>query len=940
MTTSAFPEKRSRLDLGFLALLALVVAANWLVEPKVVQNDTSAALQQFFCIYNEFFFHGELQGWDPFYFFGVATDVRLLTAMSCPLYFTAVAGKLLHVRDAFTLFKCGLVLEQILLTTGVYLLGQSLYRHRRAALFTALCAALSAVWIIQVWFNFRNYALMPFVLFFGVEFFRKQKPSLLFAAGVVFVLSQLGSPGYFAPVQVLVLTVFLGLLALTRRARGLPVLPGPGAWLAPGSLAWLAVLTVIGLSFVSFCTTLLHYDVMAGYGGRDPLTGKATLHNYLTVLDDPAKAFSSLWELVYAAPRDWIFTLYAGLFAVPFALYGLALRRHHQSPALAPTLAALGACLALALGQATFVAPLAYHVFPLMDRTRYLLAQLALVKFFLILLAGFGADLFLDALAGEADESRRRVRLAAWLCAGVCAAVLVVDLTYGISHGYPYAAQLLPYAFHFLPLGLLGGFALYLFTTDQARTRAFAWLFGLAGTDLASYAFLLVFSFLPTPPAGAPGHTGDAPLTERQFRQGLEEMRQAFLVRPSVYQQTRFPSAQLAMRDPLSARRLAYYNLEYGDLFNFLFLDVCDPTPRAPVTHINTGLVRFTHAKLGLDLDESLHLDNPWIMNRVLSPWRYVGCGTPKAFLAADVFKADSPAQAAAYLAEVGDADVRPVVLPAEPYYAPLTETQRRLRPTVLLCPREGLCQEADPGDPAFWDAARAAFPDFRRTVFYTYPQPKTVVKYRLGPDKPADAPLMPRTWTLSGSNDGRHWTVLDRRDDVPAWEPSGHRDFVLSAPAAYRYYVFDAERAGEGGRFSLGALSLLAFGDLAPPDRKALPVTVENFRANGVTMRADVPPGEPRWLVYLDNADPGWTVLVDGHSAPLYLANLAFKAVRLDPGSHTVVFDYRGKGKSRLVGWEFLVCATLFTLWGLWLTAALAFPALPRPCPRTPRNR
>lgn len=214
------------------------------------------------------------------------------------------------------------------------------------------------------------------------------------------------------------------------------------------------------------------------------------------------------------------------------------------------------------------------------------------------------------------------------------------------------------------------------------------------------------------------------------------------------------------------------------------------------------------------------------------------------------------------------------------------------------------------------------------------------MVKYRLEPDKPDHAPLMPRTWTLSGSNDGLHWTVLDRRDDAPAWKGSEHRDFTLCAPATHRYFVFDAERAGEAERFSLGRLRLLAFGDVAPPARAALPVQVESFRANSVTMRADVPEDGPRWLVYLDNADPGWKVFVDAKSAPLYLANLAFKAVRLEPGAHTVVFDYRGKGNNRLLGWGFFVCGALFTAWCLWLCAALAFPVLPRPYPCSPRVR
>jgi uncharacterized membrane protein YfhO len=45
---------------------------------------------------------------------------------------------------------------------------------------------------------------------------------------------------------------------------------------------------------------------------------------------------------------------------------------------------------------------------------------------------------------------------------------------------------------------------------------------------------------------------------------------------------------------------------------------------------------------------------------------------------------------------------------------------------------------------------------------------------------------------------------------------------------------------------------------------------------------------------VVADTYDPGWKATVDGRDAPLLRANLAFRAVPVDAGRHTVEMRYR----------------------------------------------
>jgi hypothetical protein len=48
--------------------------------------------------------------------------------------------------------------------------------------------------------------------------------------------------------------------------------------------------------------------------------------------------------------------------------------------------------------------------------------------------------------------------------------------------------------------------------------------------------------------------------------------------------------------------------------------------------------------------------------------------------------------------------------------------------------------------------------------------------------------------------------------------------------------------------------------------------------------------------LVLTDLLYPGWVATVDGRPTEMYRANVLFRAVRLDPGVHRVVFRYRSR--------------------------------------------
>jgi hypothetical protein len=75
--------------------------------------------------------------------------------------------------------------------------------------------------------------------------------------------------------------------------------------------------------------------------------------------------------------------------------------------------------------------------------------------------------------------------------------------------------------------------------------------------------------------------------------------------------------------------------------------------------------------------------------------------------------------------------------------------------------------------------------------------------------------------------------------------------------------------------------------------------VRVQDYRPNRV--RLEVPDGAAGWLVLADVWYPGWVCTMDGREADIHRANYLFRAVRLEAGSHEVVFEY--KPRSYFIG-------------------------------------
>ncbi len=83
----------------------------------------------------------------------------------------------------------------------------------------------------------------------------------------------------------------------------------------------------------------------------------------------------------------------------------------------------------------------------------------------------------------------------------------------------------------------------------------------------------------------------------------------------------------------------------------------------------------------------------------------------------------------------------------------------------------------------------------------------------------------------------------------------------------------------------------VLAAGRPAPAQPLG-PVVIRELGFDRVVLEAEL--SAPGHVVLLESYDPGWQAAVDGRAVPVERANIAFRAVAVPAGRHSVVFQYR----------------------------------------------
>ncbi|MCH7863797.1 MAG: hypothetical protein IIC56_01120 [Proteobacteria bacterium] len=101
--------------------------------------------------------------------------------------------------------------------------------------------------------------------------------------------------------------------------------------------------------------------------------------------------------------------------------------------------------------------------------------------------------------------------------------------------------------------------------------------------------------------------------------------------------------------------------------------------------------------------------------------------------------------------------------------------------------------------------------------------------------------------------------------------------------------------------------------------------MAVTHFSANRLEVTVEEVGPKGAWLVYADAFHPGWRAAVDGRPAPVWRANLAFKAIFLPPGTTAVGFDFTHPWR-QAAHWFIALVSLAFMFFGFLPGAANAF--------------
>jgi hypothetical protein len=173
---------------------------------------------------------------------------------------------------------------------------------------------------------------------------------------------------------------------------------------------------------------------------------------------------------------------------------------------------------------------------------------------------------------------------------------------------------------------------------------------------------------------------------------------------------------------------------------------------------------------------------------------------------------------------------------------------------------------------------------------------------------------------------------------------PEPARLFRVPDPRPRAYLVSGARPGGTAMELAGAAATLdparevLLAGLSAPvaPD-PAFRGAVHALTIHPDRVHAEIEASAPGWLVLVDAFDPGWRASVDGVAVDLLRANVAFRAVRVGSGRHSVDLVYRPFGVMAGLALSGLGVAVFA---GLLLLEASPRPTRPTSAPSAERER
>jgi hypothetical protein len=632
------------LDWGVLSIAAILGLLNLAVfDPGLTffpAHDTQAAYQIFFTTYNELCQHGELPYWRPYDSYGMPAGLYAHFSISFAQSFAMVVGWALGLGDALLLFKLSLVLEQLALVLGSYLLSWKLTQCKPAAVVVALGLACTSAWGTQIWWNFRFIYALPLILWMGIVALQERRPLVAALAALAYVVHLGGTLHYYLGVHLLVAACVIA--PHLRRPTFGPFRPDQG----------IAVVVGLGALLLGILLkTALHQSIegqVALTEGRDPKTLTVTFDSAMTY--GPGRGVDSLAEALLACPASQDYTFYFGLIPLTLALW-LLIYGEVRSAGERVVLGAALLFLLISLAATTILAPVSYVALPFFSKVRYLGYLKVIVRLLGFLIVGMALRRWSEARS-DPERNRQLLRTGVRLLAAL---IVIRVLCLLLDVALPYDSPLPLLDFHYFSLMLLGLWCVLLFRAVRQGQPRFLEVatWGLIALELLSFHFYWQFH----------GRTRIPPAVASRADYG-KELRRVTQTHPYTYEvRRRLPPEHRASRtEPIHPVLTAWYPL----LTNTLYEDHLELHGR--VDWLGEGMLRLL---LALDRSAS---DQPFPRNTVFEKAETrlaLGATRDKLFLADRVEYAPNRDAVAARIREGALEDGRVLILGGGPSMEP-----------------------------------------------------------------------------------------------------------------------------------------------------------------------------------------------------------------------------------------------------------------------------
>ncbi len=334
-----------------------------------------------YSILNHRIIHGEIPQWTPFMTHGCLATLGYIMASGIFQSILFLTGDLFKNVNFIPLFYAGIFFDELVLLTGVWLLGRRFFASPLTLFFVTLSVMGSCIWILQPWWNFHIYYAIPLILYFIHTFIDSGKWRYYFLAGNLLFIQCLGNLPYFLPLTSLVIFLYFFFYFSLNFEDSLKKIKairfGP---------AFILCTIFILLLFAAYTITItIGTDQLVNYNPLRNTDSTTSLEGFLKY--GQIFTWRAWLELILGISPFMDYTLYIGLLGVPFILSGLISGTNRQNLHFF-----LIVMILLLFSMGTFVSVFFYYSWPMMKYFRHLALVSPVIKIFLCFGAGFGFD--------------------------------------------------------------------------------------------------------------------------------------------------------------------------------------------------------------------------------------------------------------------------------------------------------------------------------------------------------------------------------------------------------------------------------------------------------------------------------------------------------------------------------------------------------------------